>query len=60
MDITLLGDKKYGPTGDSIDIISVIATIFDLANIIGIGGNRLMTDLINQSMSQSAPIRQLY
>lgn len=33
----LLGDKIYGPIGDAIDIISVIATIFGLATSLGFG-----------------------
>ncbi|WP_430811807.1 MULTISPECIES: BCCT family transporter [unclassified Carboxylicivirga] len=33
----LLGDKIYGPIGDAIDIISVIATIFGLATTLGLG-----------------------
>ncbi len=33
----LLGDKIYGPVGDAIDIISVIATIFGLATSLGFG-----------------------
>ncbi len=33
----LLGNKIYGPIGDAIDIISVIATIFGLATSLGFG-----------------------
>ena len=33
----LFGDKIYGPIGDTIDIISVIATIFGLATSLGFG-----------------------
>jgi len=33
----LLGDKVYGPIGDVIDIISVIATLFGLATSLGFG-----------------------
>ncbi len=33
----LLGDRIYGPVGDAIDIISVIATIFGLATSLGFG-----------------------
>ncbi|MBI9062636.1 MAG: BCCT family transporter [Marinilabiliaceae bacterium] len=33
----LFGDKIYGPIGDAIDIVSVIATIFGLATTLGFG-----------------------
>nr|WP_319398350.1 BCCT family transporter [uncultured Carboxylicivirga sp.] len=33
----LLGNRIYGPIGDAIDIISVIATIFGLATSLGFG-----------------------
>ena len=33
----IFGDKIYGPIGDAIDIISVIATIFGLATTLGFG-----------------------
>lgn len=37
----LLGDKIYGPIGDIIDIISVIATIFGLATSLGLGAQQI-------------------
>ena len=33
----LFGEKIYGPIGDTIDIISVIATLFGLATSLGLG-----------------------
>ena len=33
----IFGDKIYGPIGDAIDIVSVIATIFGLATTLGFG-----------------------
>ncbi|PKQ61240.1 choline transporter [Labilibaculum filiforme] len=41
----LLGDKIYGPIGDIIDIISVIATIFGLATSLGLGAQQINAGL---------------
>ncbi|MGZ2371522.1 BCCT family transporter [Ancylomarina sp. YFZ004] len=41
----LLGDKIYGPIGDVIDIISVIATIFGLATSLGMGAQQINAGL---------------
>ncbi|RZT95974.1 choline/glycine/proline betaine transport protein [Ancylomarina subtilis] len=41
----LLGDKIYGPIGDIIDIISVIATLFGLATSLGLGAQQINAGL---------------
>ena len=37
----LFGEKIYGPIGDIIDIISVIATLFGLATSLGLGAQQI-------------------
>jgi choline/glycine/proline betaine transport protein len=41
----LLGDRIYGPLGDTIDIISVIATLFGLATSLGLGAQQINAGL---------------
>jgi len=54
----LLGEKIYGPIGDIIDIVSVIATLFGLATSLGFGvqqvnaGLEYLFDIPSSSMVQ--------
>ncbi len=41
----LLGNKIYGPIGDIIDIVSVIATLFGLATSLGLGAQQINAGL---------------
>jgi len=41
----LFGEKIYGPIGDIIDIISVIATLFGLATSLGLGAQQINSGL---------------
>jgi choline/glycine/proline betaine transport protein len=41
----LLGDRIYGPIGDTIDIVSVIATLFGLATSLGLGAQQINAGL---------------
>lgn len=41
----LLGKKIYGPIGDAIDVISVIATLFGLATSLGLGAQQVNAGL---------------
>ncbi len=55
----LLGNKIYGPIGDAIDIISVIATIFGLATSLGFGVQQVnagLSHLFNFEMSTTVQI----
>ena len=40
-----LGDKIYGPIGDAIDILAVLATLFGLATSLGFGVQQIATGL---------------
>jgi choline/glycine/proline betaine transport protein len=54
----LLGNKIYGPIGDLIDIISVIATVFGLATSLGFGAQQVNAGLHHLFGIQiSAPIQ---
>lgn len=41
----ILGDKIYGPIGDAIDILAVLATVFGLATSLGFGVQQIATGL---------------
>jgi len=55
----LLGNKIYGPLGDIIDIISVIATIFGLATSLGFGAQQVNAGLHYLFGIQISPLLQI-